>query len=145
MLYLGICWDGVSVPYLLLQLSLCSPVANRNGDRVLGEVEKSSFYCFAWEKGLQGANSLQTIWPTQEEVVNSFIMSREQSVISSWTVRDWLASRWSFKHHQPSGFNQSRVYVLVVSSFHLEGSPLSVKQLRNVCQAFLSSRELGVW
>ena len=42
-----------------------------------------------------------------------------------WSARaqflDWLASRWSFKHHQLSGFNQSRVYVLVVSSFHLVG------------------------
>ena len=32
-----------------------------NGDRVLGEVEKSSFYCFAQEKGLQWANSLKTV------------------------------------------------------------------------------------
>jgi len=29
--------------------------------------------------------------------------------------------KWSFKHHHPSGFNQSRVSVLVVSSFHLVG------------------------
>ena len=41
----------LSVPYLLLKLSLCSPVANRNGDRILGEVGKSSFYCFARGKG----------------------------------------------------------------------------------------------
>ena len=34
---------------------------------------------------------------------------------------DWLASRWSFKHHQPSSFNQSRAHVLLVSIFHLVG------------------------
>ena len=48
-------------------------------------------------------------------------------------------SGWSFKHHQPSGFSQSRVYVLVVSSFHLGGGLggglLPVKQVRNVRQA----------
>ena len=34
---------------------------------------------------------------------------------------DWLASRRSFKHRQPSRFSQSRVRVLVVSAFHLGG------------------------
>ena len=33
----------------------------------------------------------------------------------------WLASRWSSKHLQSSGFSQTWVYVLAVSSFHLLG------------------------
>mgnify|MGYP006996387237 CR=1 FL=1 len=40
---------------------------------------------------------------------------------------DWLASSWNFEYHQHSDFNQSRVYVLVVSSFHLERGLLPVK------------------
>ena len=47
---------------------------------------------------------------------------------------DWLASRWSCKHHQPSGFSQPRVYLLAVSSFHLEGCIRLVS---------ISFRELG--
>ena len=44
---------------------------------------------------------------------------------------------------QPSALNQSSVYALVVSSFHLRagwgggGGPLPKKQLRDVCQAFI--------
>ena len=41
--------------------------------------------------------------------------------LSLFLALDLVGSRWSFKHHQPSGFNQSRVSVLVVSSFHLVG------------------------
>ena len=40
---------------------------------------------------------------------------------------DWLVSRWSFKHHQLSGFNWSRVCAFLVSSFHLVGCVLPVK------------------
>ena len=40
-------------------------------------------------------------------------------VISSCTVVILVGIRWSFKHHKPSGFGQSRVCVLIVSSFHL--------------------------
>ena len=50
---------------------------------------------------------------------------------------DWLASRWCFKQHQPSGFSQSRVYVLVANSLHLDGGLLPVKTTRNVYQAFI--------
>ena len=34
---------------------------------------------------------------------------------------DWLASRWSFRYHQPSDFKCSGVYMLAVSRFHLKG------------------------
>ena len=40
-------------------------------------------------------------------------------VISLCTVVILIGIRWSFKHHKPSGFRQSRVCVLTVSSFHL--------------------------
>ena len=33
----------------------------KHGDRVLGEVEKSSFYRFAWQRGPQRANALKTM------------------------------------------------------------------------------------
>ena len=48
-------------------------------------------------------------------------------MIRSCTVSDWLALKWSFSHHQSFGFNQPRVYVLVVCSFHLEGWSASCK------------------
>lgn len=57
--------------------------------------------------------------------------------------KPWIGwcQEWSFKRHQPSGFSQSRVYVLVNSSFHLGrgrgGGLLPVKQVRNVPQAFV--------
>ena len=57
---------------------------------------REGFLKARWGRGLQGA------WSAPAQFL------------------DWLASRWSFKHHQPSGFNQSRVYVLAVVSFHLE-------------------------
>ena len=56
-----------------------------------------------------------------ERVVRSFIVFREQDVINSWPVLGLVGIKVSFKHHQPSGFSQSRVHVLVVGSFHLGG------------------------
>ena len=44
------------------------------GDRVLGEAEKNSFYCFARQKGPQGANALKTVCPVLEGVVRSVIV-----------------------------------------------------------------------
>ena len=52
---------------------------------------------------------------------------------------DWLASRSSFKHHQPSGFNQSSVYVVIVNRFHLVGVCFLEKQLGDLCEAFVST------
>ena len=37
-----------------------------HGDRVLGEVEKSSFYCFARQRAPQLAKALKTVCPTLE-------------------------------------------------------------------------------
>ena len=42
----------------------------------------------------------------------------EKGLWGAWSVcaqfLEQLASRWSFKHHQPSGFSKSRVYVLAI-------------------------------
>ena len=64
-------------------------------------------------------------------------------MISCAQFLDWLASGWSFNPHQRSGFSQSRVFMLAVSSFCLVGGLLLIKQLRNVCQAFIFL--LGNW
>ena len=67
-----------------------------------------------------------------------------------WSARgqflDWLASRWSFRHRQPSSFNQSRVYVLVISSSHLLESTSNKTNL-GICVRSLSVsfKKLGVW
>ena len=56
-------------------------------------------------------------------------------MISSCTIPRLVGIKVKFKHHQLFGFNQSRVYVLVVTIFiwfcFLQ------KQLRNLCQAFI--------
>ena len=40
-----------------------------------------------WQaKGPRWSNALQTMGPTLEGIVSSFIMFKEQGVISSWTV-----------------------------------------------------------
>ena len=46
---------------VLLKLGLCLLVPNRNAETVLGEVEKSSFYCFARQRGPQWANAMNTV------------------------------------------------------------------------------------
>ena len=74
---------GLSVVAKIWTLSL---VPNRNRDRVLGEVEKSSFYCFPRHRGPQWANALKTMWPILVGVVRSFTVFKGQGTISSWTV-----------------------------------------------------------
>ena len=75
-----------------------------------------------WQTGPQWANALKIVWPTLEGVVRSFIVFKEQGMITSWTILGLVASRWSFKHYQFSSFNQSRMYILVVSSIlQMEG------------------------
>ena len=85
------------------------------------------------------------MWPTLEGVVRSFIVFKEQSMISSGKFLDWLALRRSFKHHQPSGFN-FKVYVLGVSSQHLEGVCFLWKNNLEMCVMpfSISFGELGV-
>ena len=53
--------DLVQIMSLLPKLGLCSTVPNRNTERLLGEVYKSSFYCFARQRGPQWANALKTV------------------------------------------------------------------------------------
>ena len=102
---------------MLLKLGLCSPVLNRNVEiRVLGEVEKRSFYCFARQRGPQWANALKTVWPRLEGEVKSLIVFKEQRVISSWTFFWWVGCEViGSQLHQPSGSNRSGVYMLVGS------------------------------
>ena len=57
---------------------------------------------------------------------------------------DWLAPRRSFKHHQFSGFKQSRIYVLVVSSFQLERDLLPIKTTQE-CVSSLYLYLSGNW
>ena len=52
-----------------------------------------------------------------------------ECVISLCSVVEWLASGWSFNHHQPSGFYRSGISVLAVSGFHLVGSSSSKNNL----------------
>ena len=52
----------------------------------MGEVKKSSFYCFARQRRPQWAHALKAKWPTLEGVVRSFIVFREQDVVISWPV-----------------------------------------------------------
>ena len=90
---------------------------------------RESFLLLARQRGPQWANALKIVWPTLDRVVRSFIVSKEQGMITSWTVLGLVASRWSFKHHKFSSFNQSRMYVLVISSFlQLEGVMLLTAQ-----------------
>lgn len=61
---------------------------------------------------------------------------------------NWLASRWSFKYHQPPpGFNWSGVYMLCqqFSSCVWVGRVCFLqKQVSNVCQALISFRKVEV-
>ena len=81
-------------------------------------------------------------WRGYEEFYSVQGAGRDQLVDSSGI--GWHQGEVSSIINQPSGFNQSRVCVLVVSSFPLAGVCFLYKQLRNVCQAFIPFRELGV-
>lgn len=50
---------------------------------------------------------------------------------------DWLASRWNFGPHQPSGFSGPGIYVFTISNFHLDEGLLPVKQFKGVFQTFI--------
>ena len=109
----------------------------------MGDVEKSSFYCFARQRGPQWANALKTVRPTLEGVVRSYSVqgagcnqlmdnSRigwhqgEVSSIVNLLVPTSLGSMWLW----------SAVFIWWVSFLY--------KQLRNVCQAFICVF-LGNW
>ena len=87
----------------------------------MGDVEKSSFYCFARQRGPQWANALKI-------VIHPGVGSEEFYSVQGAGHDQLMDTSWIHWHHEKvssiinfSGFNQSRVYVLVVSSFHLEG------------------------
>ena len=105
--------------WLLPKLDLSSPMLTRNRERVLGEVKRCSFYCFARQRGPQWANALKTMWSTLEGVVRSFIVFKEQGVISSWTILGLLCLCLKVKFQaSPTSLMGC---ILVVSSFHLAG------------------------
>ena len=103
--------------WLLPKLGLYSPMPTRNRERVLGEVKRSSFYCFARQRGPQWANALKTMWSTLEGLVRSFIVFKEQGVISSWTTLGLVCLKVKFQASPTSLMG----CILVVSSFHLAG------------------------
>lgn len=76
---------------------------NKNVETVLGEVEKSGFYCFAQQRGPQWANAPKTVWPTLEQVV-SFTVFREQAVVSSWTILGLVGFKLKFHALSASWF-----------------------------------------
>ena len=62
----------------------------------MGEVEKSSYYCFARQRGPQGVNAFKTVWTTLEWVVRIFIVFKKQGVISSWTILELVGIKVKF-------------------------------------------------
>ena len=64
------CANTVERP-LMLKRPLCTSAETNLRDRVLGEVEKKSFYCFGRQKGTQQDHALKN--PNPEGVVRSFI------------------------------------------------------------------------
>ena len=85
-------------------------------DRVLGEVERGSFYCFERQKGPQWANALKVVEPPYSE---GELVLKEQGMISSWTILGLVGIKVKFQASSTLWFQS--VYVLVVSSFHLKG------------------------
>ena len=76
--------DQLSLPAAEIQ-PLFTSAKQKCRVRVPAEIEKSSFYCFARQRGPQLANTLKTVWPTLEGEV-SFIVLKDQGVISSWII-----------------------------------------------------------
>ena len=87
--------------------SACTPNTKLNlGDRVLGEVEKNSFFALPGKEGHSGLTSSK-LW--------SFTVMFQKGMISLWTFF-WLAGgEVSGSQHQPSGSGWSGAYVLVSS------------------------------
>ena len=100
------------------KLSLCSLLPNRNAETEFGVKQKRGAFIV-----LPGKGGHSGLVPSRQS--GPPWRGRSYSVQGAWSTRgqvlDWLVSGWSFKHHQTSGFSQSRVCVLVVSSFHLGG------------------------
>ena len=113
----------------------------------MGEVEKSSFYCFARQREPQWANALKAVWPTLEGVVRSLTVFKEQSVISLWTILELACIKVKFQ--------ESSINLLVSTSqgsvfwwsavFIWRGSASSKNSLRMYVRPLsIYFRELGV-
>ena len=85
--------------------------------------------------------------PPHGGVSEEFYVFKEQGVINLWRVLGLVGIKVKFKYHQPSGFNQSKICILVVSSFHLGGGYASCKNNLGICvrPLFLSFRKLEAW
>ena len=106
-------------------LRLCSWVLNRNMRHSLGWSGKELLLLLCQAKGAPvGWCPPGHVWRGQWEVSWHY-PGRAWS--AGGQSLHWLASRWGSKHHQPLGVSQSRVYALLVRSFHLEGGLLPVK------------------
>ena len=99
---------------LLLNMASVHP-KQKHGDRVLGEVAKNSFNCFARQRGPQWANALKTVGSTLESCCVQGA-GCDQLLDSSWI--DWHQGEVSSIINLLVS-NSLGVYVLVVSSFHL--------------------------
>ena len=119
------CWNSVSVHQCWIETQRQS----------FGWVEKTSFYCFARQRGPLLANACKTVCPALEGVVKSLIMFKEQGVVSSWTFF-WLVGGEVIRsqHHQPSGSNQCGGLCAcgqqTVNFLHQVGVSVSAKQLK---------------
>ena len=108
-------------------------------ERVLGEVQESSFYCFARRRGPQGANLprdcvTQPGGHSEEE----FVVFKEQGVISSWMVLRLVDDQGEVSGIISLLVSASLGLCFCVSNFHLEETGLlPVKTTWNVCQAFI--------
>ena len=82
----------------------------------MGEIGKSSFIALPGKGGQSRLMPSRPGDPPWREYGGVIVFRGQDQLMEL----GWLASRWSFKY-QPSGFNQSRVCVLGISSFHAEG------------------------
>lgn len=101
-------------------LALCANAKKKYRDKSFGGKRKSIFISLPSKEVTQQAITSETVPPWRKQWgVLQCSRSRVWSVHGQFS--DWLASGWSFQLHHLSGFNQSKVCVLVVSSWHLEG------------------------
>lgn len=108
------------IKHSVAKLRPCSLVWNRNVETVWAAVEKVAFTALPIQREPHGLMLSRLCEPTMGGRVRILIVFREEVWSAHGQFLDWLAPRCSFKHHQFSSFKQSRIYLLVVSSFQLE-------------------------
>ena len=91
------CFQIILIPVifwalLLLKLDLLSLALNRNVERYLGEVEKCSFYCFTRQRGYCSQDCVTH----PVGVARSFILFKEQGVMSSWPILVLVGTKMRF-------------------------------------------------